>query len=445
MLHNPDYDWSFETIPQVHHLARGKMVGGSSGINFMAYGWTWDALEPYYHKSETLLPDSVPGPRQDYFVRNPDFHGDSGPVALSWPPSPANINDAVVQAISEVSVPYERKDPYGGHHLGFARTCRRLIKGLPTISARGVKFPYNGNEHEVMASREVILSASSIQAPNCWSYPASGTPPSCKQLVFLAASTFPRWARTSKSIHWESRRTSYLIKSPENVTLDSVITDQVVFQAQLKRLLETLDGLLAGSTGLIGFIPERMLRLLHNPEAAVIEVVGMPCNFDVAAGHADQSRLIPGPPPDFNDCFTLMVSALYTMSRGSTHIAPATLGDGRDPRTEPPRIDLASLSHPADMDVLAACITMADPAFRTGHLTGRTLRCVSPPEGVDLEDVDQAREYVRDSIMVFNHNLGTCAMGRVVDERLRVKEMAGRRVVDCSVNPETQTRSVPIR
>lgn len=43
MLGNADYDWKYMTTPQVgshgatpHHMARGKMLGGSSGINYMA-------------------------------------------------------------------------------------------------------------------------------------------------------------------------------------------------------------------------------------------------------------------------------------------------------------------------------------------------------------------------------------------------------------------------
>ena len=41
MLGHPDYDWNFHTTPQeankgkIHHMVRGKMLGGSSGINYM--------------------------------------------------------------------------------------------------------------------------------------------------------------------------------------------------------------------------------------------------------------------------------------------------------------------------------------------------------------------------------------------------------------------------
>lgn len=43
MFGNPEYDWRYKTTPQIgpngkaleHHAVRGKMLGGSSGINYM--------------------------------------------------------------------------------------------------------------------------------------------------------------------------------------------------------------------------------------------------------------------------------------------------------------------------------------------------------------------------------------------------------------------------
>jgi choline dehydrogenase-like flavoprotein len=43
MFNNPEYDWAYRTVPQKgnknveHHMVRGKMLGGSSGINYCMY------------------------------------------------------------------------------------------------------------------------------------------------------------------------------------------------------------------------------------------------------------------------------------------------------------------------------------------------------------------------------------------------------------------------
>ena len=48
---NPDFDWNFATVPQaaldgsVRAQPRGKMLGGSSGLNFMA--WDRASAEEY--------------------------------------------------------------------------------------------------------------------------------------------------------------------------------------------------------------------------------------------------------------------------------------------------------------------------------------------------------------------------------------------------------------
>jgi choline dehydrogenase-like flavoprotein len=75
---NDEYDWKFKTVPQAdgrqHHMPRGKILGGSSGINFMMYvrgslqdydDWaiiaddpTWgsDKMNQYMRKHQTLDP-----------------------------------------------------------------------------------------------------------------------------------------------------------------------------------------------------------------------------------------------------------------------------------------------------------------------------------------------------------------------------------------------------
>jgi choline dehydrogenase-like flavoprotein len=468
-----------------------------------APGWSWDTLEPFFRKSETVLPDIVSNKRPDYYVLDQKYHGNSGPVVVSWSPSPAVIDEAVVKAMGDVAVPCQHEDPYGGKHLGFSQhlstvdrrnnqvkrsyaatgylqpslgrqnlhvlteaTACKIMLDMAASRATGVEFLHGGQVYEVKAKREVILSASSIQSPRLLELSGIGNPNILKKAGVRCLIDLPEVGENLHE-HPLSVVTYELTKTPENLTLDTLLGDQEVFESHLKLLIEKQEGLLAGPVGVTGFMPyapqvsdermnetldiiaasqlqltnsyrrhqsERMMGLLRDPQAPVIQVVAMPCNFDITAGRANQSLLVHGPPPGSGGCYSVLLSSLYTMSRGNTHIVPPQ-NEG-DLRTEPPEIDLAIMANQAEVDVLAAAATMADRAFRSQHLASRILRRVAPPAEVNLEDVTQARQYVQDNVMIFNHNGGTCAMGRVVDDRLRVKGVANLRVVDCSVLPD---------
>lgn len=506
---------------KTHHLPRGKVLGGSNAINFMAYvrptaedidawavdtpEWSWDALEPFYHRSESVQSDANPsGTRSAHYALDPKFHGFKGPVQLSWPPTPPEIDSQIVEAISHFSTPNENQDPYGGHHLGFnqylstvdrrnkritrsysanaylepcldrhnlhiltgATACRILLRDTNPPQAFGVKFLYAGVEHEVNAECEVILSTSTIQSPRLLELSGIGNPEILHAAGISCVVNLPEVGENLLE-HPMSAATYELEETSENITLDTLLANPEVFQTHLQQLLETQDGLLAGSVGLGAFTPyaslvsgerlentiasiqasrenltkacrldqtERSIRLLRSLQAPAIQIVGMPCNFDLTAGYVNQSRLIQGPPAGSSSCYTMLVSAAYAVSRGSTHI-PAR-ADDVDPQTAPPQIDVALLAHPADVDILAAGLTAVDRAFRSHHLARRVKRRVLPPAKVDLEQEQQAREYIREYVMMFNHNSGTCALGRVVDSRLRVQGVSGLRIVDCSVIPD---------
>lgn len=103
----PEYDWCFKTVPQkgtqgrVHGWARGKVLGGSSAINYNMFsmasrqdldnwaelgnkGWSFDDLAPYYRKFETYNPSSetLAAKINDKYV-DPLLRGTSGPIQVS--------------------------------------------------------------------------------------------------------------------------------------------------------------------------------------------------------------------------------------------------------------------------------------------------------------------------------------------------------------------------
>src|SRR5215831_15997953 len=99
---NPATDWMYTADPGKAGLGlrgrrmpvpRGKMLGGSSGLNYMAYvrghpgdfdswaeggatGWSYAEVLPYFRKSEGLTPC------EDVMI-DPEAHGTRGPLGVS--------------------------------------------------------------------------------------------------------------------------------------------------------------------------------------------------------------------------------------------------------------------------------------------------------------------------------------------------------------------------
>jgi choline dehydrogenase-like flavoprotein len=252
--------------------------------------------------------------------------------------------------------------------------------------------------------------------------------------------------------------------APGEISLDSLFKDQALFQEHQRLYMEEHSGAMAGAMSVVGFLPyatlvseqelgklvsevtacslqlseqesQNIMAHLRSPKSAAVQFTGVPANFDLKFGHADQSKLMPGAPPDRNACYTVLVSVNYPLSRGNSHVISP------DPFAAP-QIDLALLSHPVDASVLASGLRFVDRAFQSSQVKGKISGRVDPAPEIDLEDLERGRAFVRDRTMVYNHILGTCALGRVVDERLRVKGVRGLRVVDASVIPASLSGNI---
>ncbi|KFY82533.1 hypothetical protein V500_10475 [Pseudogymnoascus sp. VKM F-4518 (FW-2643)] len=537
MLHNTEYDWVFKTVPQqsnnrrVHHVARGKLLGGSSAINFMTYvrpsitdidswnmeGWSWTDLEPYYHKSETSYQnDRHTWPEAQ--VLDPAKHGKTGPIHTSFPTWRAPIEDSILQAFAEkTGLPFPPlADPWSGSHLGFfeslatvdrsqagkvarsyaatgylapilgrknlkilteATVCRILLeKGEsvpevePSLNAKGVVFQHGGSTHSVFATHEVILCSSTIQSPRLLELSGIGNPEILSAAGIDCIVNLPDVGENLQE-HPMTTITYELTTGDnnDNITIDSLFLNPELFAEQQRQLVENQIGVLASPAGMMGFVPYAtqvdveilretiysirissnqkqdnrfqqmqdnfIIDRLRDPASAAIQLIGMPANFDIASGASNQGLLMPGPRAGRNACYTFLISTMYPLSRGSSHIISSSESLGCSPR-----IDLGIISHPADLDILAAGAALVDriisPSFvQSMHVKAKIVERVDPPPEVDMQDPAQAKDFIRDRTMIFNHILGTCAMGQVVDARLRVKGVARLRVVDASVIP----------
>ncbi|KAI0780702.1 alcohol oxidase [Trametes elegans] len=210
--------------------ARGKMLGGSSGLNFMAWnrastkeydaweqlgaiGWNWASLLPYFRKSEAISPPPVP---QGIFpgaveVSEAVFdasHGRFGPLQPSFNVLYSNLTSPFVQTLNSLGIP-TNSNPYDGNATGIYNTARSIDRAKdlghrsyaastyynisatrPNLqvfsSTQATKILFQSVNHQslsalgvntvaigptgfngtLLARREVILSAGALQTPH---------------------------------------------------------------------------------------------------------------------------------------------------------------------------------------------------------------------------------------------------------------------------------------
>jgi choline dehydrogenase-like flavoprotein len=195
-------------------VPRGKMLGGSSGLNYMAYvrghpgdfnswaeggatGWSYDDVLPYFIKSEDLAPSNE-------ISIDAAAHGTGGPLGVSVrsPVIPAARD--FVKAAGSTGIPsgdYNGRDrggPAGVASL-FQTTTRKgmrsstyraflagetesranltiitqahvtrvlLSDGSDNLTATGIEYrDADGALHQIKASHDVILSAGAVGSP----------------------------------------------------------------------------------------------------------------------------------------------------------------------------------------------------------------------------------------------------------------------------------------
>jgi choline dehydrogenase len=132
---------------------------------------------------------------------------------------------------------------------------------------------------------------------------------------------------------------------------------------------------------------------------------------------------------------TLMAGLIRPASRGTLRIASP------DPAV-PPLIDPRALTASEDLDALAAAVTLcraiaAEPPLRDGW-AARELYPASM-----AATPDTLRDYIRETVLTYHHQAGTCTMGSgedaVVDPTLRVHGVDGLMIADASVMPTVTT------
>jgi choline dehydrogenase/4-pyridoxate dehydrogenase len=129
----------------------------------------------------------------------------------------------------------------------------------------------------------------------------------------------------------------------------------------------------------------------------------------------------------FVDAFTCLAVLLRPESRGQVELASA------DP-LRAPRIRQNYLATDSDWRTLRAGMRLARHVTRQAPLAKYIAAEIAPGAGKESDaDLDA---HIRATSITVHHPLGTCRMGDVVDEELRVRGVERLRVVDASVMPD---------
>ncbi|MDX1909565.1 MAG: GMC family oxidoreductase N-terminal domain-containing protein [Bacteroidia bacterium] len=450
-LHRSKMDWAFETESQPGmagrrmHQPRGKVLGGSSATNCMAYirgnaldyddwaragniGWSYQEVLPYFIRSEhnEQLVDAWHGqggelnvthaqgwrsPVMDAFVAacvekdipaNPDFNGavQDGAGEFQF-----TIRNGRRCSTADAFIDPVRHRPNLTIVTG-ARVTRILLEGR---RATGIEYVLGRELVQAHAGQEVILSAGAFGSPHLLMLSGIGPAAHLREKGIQPLVDLPGVGQNLQD---------HLILGISCITDKPVSFNTKENLPNLLRYLIFRDGPFSAS-----------------PLAA--------CAFWRTDEHQDrpdmQFHFVPAHGTDLHDPnslprhvdgYTILPTMLRPKSRGEVRLRAA------DP-TSAPVIDPRYLSEPDDLRMMMAGVRKAVEIMQADALGGYRLR-FSFPENV-LDDESLLRHLYAKTETCY-HPVGTCKMGydpmAVVDARLRVYGVEGLRVADASIMPD---------
>jgi choline dehydrogenase len=452
---NPRSDWMFETEKEPGlngrslKYPRGKVIGGCSAINAMISmrgqaqdydhwrqlglpGWGWDDVRPVFKRLD------------NHFLGDTEHHGAAGEWRVEQPRVQWDVLNAVAKAAVEMGIP-ETPDFNTGDNTGvgyfhvnqkrgirwssaraflkpvLARTNLRLETGVLVEKviveggrAFGVRFRQGGQLVEARTRGEVILSAGAVGSPQILQL--SGIGPS----------------------DWLAEHGIAVVRDTPGVgrNLQDHLQQRAIFKVHgVKTLNETYHSLVGRAlmgaeyavfqTGPLTMAPSQLgifTRSSPDHERPNIQFHVQPLSLDKF-----------GDPLHRFPAVTVSACNLRPTSRGTIRLRSG------DPLAKPV-IAPNYLATYEDRLVAADAIRVTRRLMRQPALQAFKPEEFLPGPTVGDDDASLAKAAGDIGTTIF-HPVGTAKMGiasdpqAVVDERLRLRGVAGLRVIDASVMP----------
>ena len=447
------FDWGYETDPEPNlngrriEAMRGKVLGGSSSINVMAYtrgnrgdydrwgqkgarGWSYADVLPYFQRCETWQGGAN------------TWRGGQGPLGTEFAKTQDPLYEAWIKAGEASGYPFN-PDYNGKQQEGFGRSQYTIRNGRRSSSANaflkpakgrsnltvavnahttrvvlqgsratGIEYMQGGAKIQADASREVILAAGAFNSP---------------QLLMLSG--------IGPAEHLRSHGINVVADLPVGRNLQDHLgaymtytrPDPGAFHREMRfdRMAMSMVRAYLFGTGPGTVVPGGLHAFIKTrPELAVPDIEFM-FRGTAAAPHL----WFPLVRPAFLDGFGIRPTLLHPDSRGEILLGSA------DPLARP-RIVYRFFTAPNDL-----------PTLREGFKRAREVafqKAMDPFRGEEIgpglkvksdSDIDA---WLKKVVITAHHPASTCSMGHdsVLDPDLKVRGIEGLRVCDASAMPD---------
>jgi 4-pyridoxate dehydrogenase len=458
MLQRRKHDWGYSAEPEATmggrrvECARGKVIGGSSSINAMAYvrghrgdyerwaeagltTWSYANVLPYFRRQE-----SWEGGASTY-------RGGDGPLTTRL----TSYTDPLVEAYRAAgeAAGHPPTDDYNGvQQEGFGRSqqtirdgrrCSAAVAYLRPALARpnlavevgalatrilfdgnravGVEYLKGGERLIARAERELILAAGVINSPQLLMLSGIGEPEALGKQGITVKVPLPGVGGNLQD--HVSVTVAYARKEPGPLHA-KMRADRILFE---------LGKAYLRGEGIASDWPGGVMAFLKSSP-------GLPLPDTQLLFNAAPMTATPYFPPfarPYTDSFGCRAVLLRPESRGYLELASS------DPRV-PIRIRQNFLATAKDWATLRAGLRLARQIGRQPPLAPFAAEEIAP--GRDCRSDADIDAHIRASAITVHHPLGTCKMGRasdptaVVDPELRVLGVDALRIVDASVMPD---------